>query len=140
MGANGDLSVRAVRPELASLLAEAQSYGVRVEEELEGRRGGAGPSDAGMVWIEGLPITFPFVADYVARSPFVLRREEDGWGLYRDGHRVASADIPPRPKFYGLSTADGIPYWKIALLHLDSLASTVIQRSEERRVGKECRL
>ena len=127
MGANGDLSVRAVRPELASLLAEAQSYGVRVEEELEGRRGGAGPSDAGMVWIEGLPITFPFVADYVARSPFVLRREEDGWGLYRDGHRVASADIPPRPKFYGLSTADGIPYWKIALLHLDSLASTVIQ-------------
>ena len=35
--------------------------------------------------------------------------------------------LPPKPRFYELSTADGVPYWQIALLHLDSLASTVIQ-------------
>lgn len=34
---------------------------------------------------------------------------------------------PSPPKSYSLTTSDGIPYWKIALLHLDSLASTVIQ-------------
>jgi radical SAM protein (TIGR04043 family) len=27
-----------------------------------------------------------------------------------------------------METADGIPYWKIALLHLDSIASTVVQK------------
>ena len=27
-----------------------------------------------------------------------------------------------------MHTADGIPYWKIALLHLDSIASTVVQK------------
>ena len=27
-----------------------------------------------------------------------------------------------------MQTADGVPYWKIALLHLDSIASTVVQK------------
>ena len=27
-----------------------------------------------------------------------------------------------------METADGVPYWKIALLHLDSIASTVVQK------------
>ena len=114
-------------PPLGTLLTELQSFGVRVEDRLEARRGGAGPSDAGMVYIEGTPVTFPFISEFVSDSPFVIRPETDGWGLYRNGERVASADIPPRPRFYELSTADGIPYWQIALLHLDSLASTVIQ-------------
>src|SRR5262249_39039486 len=45
----------------------------------------------------------------------------------RSGRRLASAQPLQRPRYYDLETADGIPYWKIALLHLDSLASTVIQ-------------
>jgi radical SAM protein (TIGR04043 family) len=36
--------------------------------------------------------------------------------------------LPPLPRIYDLSTADGVPYWKIALLHLDSIASTVVQK------------
>jgi radical SAM protein (TIGR04043 family) len=105
---------------------------VRVEDTIQARRGGAGPSDAGMIRVEGVPVTFPFTADYVAESPYVLRPEgpEDGaggWGVYREGRRLAGAEVPPRPRFYDMTTADGIPYWKIALLHLDSLASTVIQ-------------
>jgi radical SAM protein (TIGR04043 family) len=116
-------------PELGRLLAELQSYGVRVEEPINGRRGGAGPSDAGMIRVEGVQVTFPFTADYVAESPYVLKAEDSGagWGVYREGHRLAGAEVPARPRFYDLTTADGIPYWKIALLHLDSLASTVIQ-------------
>jgi radical SAM protein (TIGR04043 family) len=113
--------------DLGPLLADVQSLGIRVTDGVEGRRGGAGPSDAGMIWIEGRPVTFPFSAGYVADSPFELRPDDKGWGLYREGERVAGATLPGRPRFYDLTTADGIPYWKIALLHLDSLASTVIQ-------------
>ena len=132
-------------PALGDLLAELQSYGVRVEEGIQARSGGAGPSDAGMIRVEGVPLTFPFTADYVADSPFVLRPEDrpDGsqgaWGVYRDGRRLAGAEVPPRPKFYDLTTADGIPYWKIALLHLDSLASTVIQTCIYWGKGDQCR-
>ncbi|HJW58492.1 MAG TPA: MSMEG_0568 family radical SAM protein [Actinomycetota bacterium] len=113
--------------ELGQLITELQSKGLRVERPFETRRGGAGPADAGMIWVEGVAATVPVGASYVAGSPFVLRREDEGWGIYRDGARVATADPLERPRFYDLATADGVPYWKIALLHLDSLASTVLQ-------------
>jgi radical SAM protein (TIGR04043 family) len=116
-----------VTPELGQLITELQSRGLRVERPFETRRGGGGPADAGMIWVEGVAVTVPVGASYVAGSPFVLRREDEGWGIYRDGARVATADPLERPRFYDLATADGIPYWKIALLHLDSLASTVLQ-------------
>jgi radical SAM protein (TIGR04043 family) len=116
-----------VAPDLGRLLVEVQRYGVRTADNPHGRAGGAGPSDAGMVWVEGHPVTFPFVSEYVETSPFVLEEEGGGWALYRDGARLASVAVPPRPRFYDMETSDGIPYWKIALLHLDSLASTVIQ-------------
>ncbi|MGQ0670942.1 MAG: MSMEG_0568 family radical SAM protein [Actinomycetota bacterium] len=128
MATRADAPAGMTPAEFATLLTELQSYGVRIEEDgLEGRRGGAGPADAGMIYVDGTPVTFPFISEYVASSPFVLRRDGKGWDLYREDHRLAGAQIPPRPKIYDLETADGIPYWKIALLHLDSLASTVIQ-------------
>ena len=116
-----------VTPELGRLITELQSKGLQVERPFETRRGGAGPADAGMIWVEGIAVTVPVGASYVAGSPFVLRREDEGWGIYRDGARLATADPLERPRFYDLATADGVPYWKIALLHLDSLASTVLQ-------------
>jgi radical SAM protein (TIGR04043 family) len=115
------------RESLGRILVDLQRYGVHVADNPHGRVGGAGPSDAGMVWVEGRPVTFPFVSDYVARSPFVLEPEGDQWALFRDGRRLAGVVVPPRPHYYDLRTSDGIPYWQIALLHLDSVASTVIQ-------------
>src|SRR6266571_5507712 len=112
---------------LAHLIAELQGHGLRAEVPMERRQGGAGPADAGMLWIDGIAATVPTGAGYAQASPYVLRAEDDGWGIYRDGRRLASAEPMRRPRFYDLQTADGIPYWKIALLHLDSLASTVIQ-------------
>jgi radical SAM protein (TIGR04043 family) len=112
---------------LAHLIAELQGHGLRVEVPMENRQGGAGPADAGMLWIDGVAATVPTSADYARASPYVLRAEDDGWGIYRDGQRLAAAQPFQRPRYYDLATADGIPYWKIALLHLDSLASTVIQ-------------
>ena len=112
---------------LAHLIAQLQGHGLRVEVPMESRQGGAGPADAGMLWIDGVAVTVPTSADYARASPYVLRAEDDGWGIYADGERLAAAEPFGRPRYYDMTTADGIPYWKIALLHLDSLASTVIQ-------------
>lgn len=62
------------------------------------------------------------------RSPFFAARDGAGALLERDGVPVARITFPPQPAFYGLATADGIPYWKIATLHgRDVLATTVVQ-------------
>jgi radical SAM protein (TIGR04043 family) len=57
----------------------------------------------------------------------VLVRERDG---EREGEDeiLAEASLPTVPRFYALSTRDGVPYPKIALLHAPGvLASTVMQ-------------
>jgi radical SAM protein (TIGR04043 family) len=114
------------------LLVELQSFGVRVEElddgALPGRRGGAGPSDALFLWVRGLPLTVPQHAAFVDVSPYTLRIEGRRASLYRDEALVGPVGLPRRPRIYDMRTADGIPYWKIALLHLDSIASTVVQK------------
>ncbi len=113
---------------LAELITALQSTGLRVEVPIGARAGGAGPADAGMLWIEGVPTTVPTGAAYVSASPFSLRGEDDGgWAVYRGERRLASAALAPRPAYYDLTTQDGVPYWQIALLHLDSVASTVLQ-------------
>src|SRR5262245_812504 len=114
------------------LLVELQSLGVRVVEEdadaMPGRRGGAGPSDALFVWVRGLPLTVPSHAAFVGASPYTIRVDGRRASLYRDGELVGPVTLPSRPKIYDMQTADGVPYWKIALLHLDSIASTVVQK------------
>ncbi|MGZ4611061.1 MAG: MSMEG_0568 family radical SAM protein [Actinomycetes bacterium] len=114
--------------ELAELITTLQSTGLRVEVPIGARAGGAGPADAGMLYIEGVQTTVPTSAAYVASSPYALRGEDDGgWAVYQGEQRLASAALAPRPAYYDLTTEQGIPYWQIALLHLDSVASTVLQ-------------
>jgi len=65
-----------------------------------------------------------------ASSPFSAGNvSESGIApLFRDGEQIASIQFPPEPKFYGLATADGVPYWKIAQLHSQRvLATTLLQ-------------
>lgn len=115
------------------LLVELQSLGVRVDDDgslkpLDGRRGGAGPSDAGFIWVRGFPLTVPLHARYAQSSPYTLEIRDGAAVLLHEGARIAPVTIPPRPKIYDLETKDGVPYWKIALLHLNSIASTVVQK------------
>ena len=63
---------------LAHLIAELQGHGLRVEVPMESRQGGAGPADAGMLWIDGIAATVPTSAGYAQASPYVLRAEDDG--------------------------------------------------------------
>ncbi|HEX5620754.1 MAG TPA: hypothetical protein VFX51_20200, partial [Solirubrobacteraceae bacterium] len=114
------------------LLVELQSLGVRVVDEdadaAPTRRGGAGPSDALFLWVRGLPLTVPAHADFVDVSPYTLRTTGRKAQLFRDDEFVAPVTVPRRPRIYDMETAAGVPYWKIALLHLDSIASTVVQK------------
>lgn len=124
---------------VASLIVEVQSAGLRVETSVESRTGGAGPTDSGMLWIEGFPVTVPTQTEDARRSPYVLKPEDDGGqGIYRDGRKLASVTGSKRPRYYDRSTADGVPYWKIALLHLDSMASTVVQTCNYWNTADQC--
>ena len=126
--------------DVARLITALQSEGLCVEVPVAQRTGGAGPADAGMLYIEGVAATVPTAAAYVADSPYTLRGEDGGgWGVYSDGVRLASASAAPRPRYYDLTTAEGIPYWQIALLHLDSVASTVLQTCTYWGTDDQCR-
>jgi radical SAM protein (TIGR04043 family) len=121
--------------DLGELVAALQSHGLRVQTPVETRTGGAGPTDSGMIWLEGRPVTVPTDPD----SEYVLRPEDGGGnGVYRDGRRLAGVSRSRRPRFYDRTTADGTPYWKIALLHLDSLASTVVQACNYWNTSDQC--
>lgn len=126
--------------DIAALIVELQSAGLRTDADVETRTGGAGPSDSGMLWIEGMPVTVPVRTEEARRSPYVLRPEDDGGrAIYRDGRRLASVAASRRPRYYDRETVDGVPYWKIALLHLDSMASTVVQTCNYWNTADQCR-
>jgi radical SAM protein (TIGR04043 family) len=117
----------ALERDTAELVLRLQAQGLRTEVETEGRAGGAGPSDVSMVWVDDYAVTLDTNPARTASSPFELRDDGSAVGIYEGGRWVAPARSQARPRYYDLTTADGTPYWKIALLHLDSLASTVLQ-------------
>jgi radical SAM protein (TIGR04043 family) len=94
--------------------------GVRVDAPVT-RQMGAGPSDDGHLVVDGASAALPVNP----HSPYQVR---DG-RLFRDGDDLGLSVTPVRrPKFYDLSTADGVPYEQIARLHgADVLATTVVQ-------------
>ena len=129
---------RDVPATLGELITDLQSRGMRAKTDMERRIGGAGPTDSGMIWIEGVAVTVPTESVEAHNSPYTLEREDGGYAIYRDGMRMAGAEGSPRPRYYDLETADGVPYWKIALLHLDSLASTVVQHCTYWGTSDQC--
>ncbi|GAA3552486.1 MSMEG_0568 family radical SAM protein [Kribbella ginsengisoli] len=112
--------------------AEMAVYGVQVDAPVR-RSKGAGPSDDGHLVVDGANATLPIVAD----SPYQVR---DG-GVYRNGLSLGlSVEPVRRPRFYDLTTADGIPYQQIALLHgKDVLATTVVQTCIRYDESTRCR-
>jgi radical SAM protein (TIGR04043 family) len=117
----------------AQLINELQSCGVRLVDPKAGhesRRGGAGPSDHKAMTIDGMTVMVPVHTAPAFESPYLVEKP-DAFGqsrIIRDGVTLGEVTFPMRPRFYDLSTADGIPYWKIAVLHSrDVLATTVLQ-------------
>ncbi len=115
------------------LLSELQTRGLRLLDTSVGaasRRGGAGPTDHKAVTVLGTTIMVPVHTRGAAESPYVATTpDQRGVSVLRSGEEVlGEISFPPQPRFYGLQTSDGIPYWKIAQLHSrDTLATTVLQ-------------
>ncbi len=129
-----------------TLINELQSFGLRLVDPTAGaasRRGGAGPSDHKALIVDGRPIMVPVLSATSFVSPYVAQRPGPGGEsvIEKDGIAVGTVRFPDQPRFYGLTTADGVPYWKIAQLHgQDVLATTVLQtciRYESRK--KTCK-
>lgn len=113
------------------LITELQSQGLKLldPDSGSGRKGGAGPSDHKAVTLDGTTVMVPVFTDTAAQSSYSVARSPSGDAVLQHAdEELSPVHFPQPPKFYGLSTADGIPYWKIALLHSrDVLATTVLQ-------------
>jgi radical SAM protein (TIGR04043 family) len=115
------------------LLSELQAHGLRLLDPSIGvasRRGGAGPTDHKAITVLGTTIMVPVHTCGAAKSTYVATPpDRHGVSILQRGDAVVcEISFPPPPRFYGLTTADGVPYWKIALLHSrDTLATTVLQ-------------
>ncbi|MEL6555563.1 MAG: MSMEG_0568 family radical SAM protein [Cyanobacteria bacterium J06621_11] len=115
------------------VITELQSRGLRLVNDsvgASGRKGGAGPSDHKAVTVGDTTVMVPIFTDSAATSPFLVERDEKtGYSvLLKEKEQIAPISFPTQPKFYELETAEGIPYWKIALLHSRNvLATTVLQ-------------
>ena len=131
------------RRSLGRRLTELQVHGV-VDPAVPGnpgRRGGAGPSDHRALSIDGTTVMVPVYNAVAGTSPYRLATAAAGGleviaaapaaaagGESGDEASALAVATPPEPRFYGLTTAEGIPYRSIALLHgRDVLATTLLQ-------------
>ncbi len=71
----------------------------------------------------------PIYNSLAARLPYSVSHDPSTeLTLERHGETISSISFLQQPQFYNLTTTDGVPYWKIALLHSrDVLATTVLQ-------------
>ncbi|NEP18521.1 MAG: radical SAM protein, partial [Leptolyngbya sp. SIO4C1] len=126
------------------LITELQTQGLNLVTDTggaAGRRGGAGPSDHKAITLGNTTVMVPVYTDGAARSPYSAGRDRTTGSAYlsHQGEVIAAIDFPQSPRFYRLQTAEGIPYWQIALLHSRNvLATTVLQtciRYENRKTA-----
>lgn len=106
--------------------------GIRVSAPVH-REAGAGPSDDGHLLINGAGSAIPINPN----SPYLVKNGK----LLLDGADLGM-DVSPvnRPRFYDLSTADGVSYEKIARLHgKDVLATTAVQTCMRYEESQRCR-
>jgi radical SAM protein (TIGR04043 family) len=116
----------------AELINELQTRGARLVDPRAGhesRRGGAGPSDHKALTLGDQTVMVPVHTAPAFESPYLIEAPEGGQArVLREGLEVGRVSFPGRPRFYDLTTADGVPYNKIAVLHgRDVLATTVLQ-------------
>jgi|Deesub1362B_J571_1020462.scaffolds.fasta_scaffold00071_54 radical SAM protein (TIGR04043 family) len=106
--------------------------GLRVEVEVESRKGGAGPTGSYLIFGDSI-VNFAINPE----SPLKLVRREDGYFIIAE--EEIPVELPPKPKFHE-ELYEGIPMKMIARRHgKDVLASTVLQKCILKDLGKGCK-
>jgi len=123
------------------LKVDLQYFGVKIPPLRERIRAtGAGPASNITFLINDIPINAP-VTDFLTQtSPYEIRKNFNGFELFKLDRYIADVQLPPIPSFYNKKTAKGIPYYKIALFHgNDCIATTVFQKCDLWREGLQCK-
>lgn len=120
-------------PAHLSTRVDVAIQGIRLLDAPVSRRAGAGPSDDGHILLGGVGAAIPLNP----RSPYTV----SGGRLLLDGADTGmGVEAVARPRFYDLTTADGISYEKIARLHsANVLATTVVQTCSRYAADTRCR-
>jgi hypothetical protein len=64
----------------------------------------------------GLWTNVPVTESFASRSPYVLRRQGEGYAIHRDGGLIAPVALSPRPSWYERFTSSGKPMTRIGSL------------------------
>ncbi|TFH05627.1 MAG: radical SAM protein [Candidatus Thorarchaeota archaeon] len=110
-------------------------------DEYAGRKGGAGPVGGRYFLLPngrsvGIPIRSGEQSKTFNSATLVPTDDPTIW-LYDNSIELK---VVPRPRFYDMKTADGVPYNQIALLHGDrTLATTVYQSCRYWFHGTQCK-
>lgn len=117
----------------SSTRVDVAIQGIRLLDAPVARRAGAGPSDDGHVLLDGIGAAIPLNP----RSPYTVA----GGRLLLDGADTGmGVEAVARPRFYDLTTADGVPYEQVARLHSARvLATTVVQTCVRYDESERCR-
>ncbi len=125
---------------LGEIIAGLQCLGLRGCASLPGRRGGAGPAEGGGLVVGGRAVSAPTSSPFVSRSPYHLEMAGDQPVLMYRGSPLVPVELVAPPGFYQGRTPEGVPYFRIALLHgRDCLATTLLQRCRHWHTPQRCR-
>ncbi len=124
-----------------TLKVELQSYGLRIPNTRNIRRGGAGPT--GGIHLRILPDTegnIPVAGDFVQSSPYYLDQINGEYWVFRDGVALTQVELMGAAKFYEHTTSMGMPMGKIGLLHCaTTFATTLLQTCDFWQDERRCK-
>ncbi len=124
-----------------TLKVELQSYGLRIPDNENIRRGGAGPT--GGIHLRILPdseANIPVVGDFVDSSPYYLDRINGEYWVFREDVAISQVELMGDAKFYEQRTSTGTPMRKIGLLHCPTtFATTLLQTCDFWEDDRRCK-
>jgi radical SAM protein (TIGR04043 family) len=134
-----------MKVDLLRLKVELLCEGGRLSAKIDkGRKVGAGPAGGRYIVLPGgFCVNTAFWGAFTEKSPLELTERNGEYFLMRKDDETLEEvpiEVVPNPNFYSLKTSDGVPMWKIALLHgTNCLATTVNQKCVHWKFGKECK-
>ena len=131
--------------DLFKLKIELLCKGAKLDTNVNrGRRAGAGPAGGRYIILPcDFRVNVALWGNFIKKSPLKIQEVDGDFFLYRqNGKNKTNFPITfvSKPKFYSKKTSDGIPMWKVALLHgTDCLATTISQKCIYVNQGRSCK-